>query len=72
MPLTVAAVFNARHDAGMDSFVLNEIPFHLVLYYILSYLKNFKFEGHFCCDLWCYVLLLKDVKEWLSYKCSRL
>ena len=33
MPITVAAIFNARYDPGFECFVLNEIPFHQVLYH---------------------------------------
>jgi hypothetical protein len=30
------------------------------------------YTGDFCCDFRCDFLLLGDVKEWTSYKCSRL
>ena len=29
------------------------------------------YTNDFCCDIRCDFLLLRDVKEWISYKCSR-
>jgi hypothetical protein len=34
--------------------------------------SDYNYTGDFCCDFSCDFLLLEDVKEWMSYKCSRL
>jgi hypothetical protein len=34
--------------------------------------RTYIYTGDFCCDFNCDFLLLEDVKEWVSYKCSRL